>query len=358
MIADQTAPIGFFSHDGAVERRVKVLHVEDCPVTRVATQALLENLGVDLVEASDGAEGLLKFQQERFDLVLMDIEMPVMDGVSATAAMRELERRRGDGPARIAMLTASASLEHQRAAAAAGADAHLAKPADPDQLAELIREVAAKPASANAVSRAFRAPLTRRGLAKLRTRAKLLEAARGLFIDRGYEATTIRDIATQAGLSTGAVFASFTDKADLFEGVVNAERETLSWRLAAIDPDQGLIHHTLEAVMNMVHEIHIKEPGLLQAAISLSWRPEASGSRNLDCRQPVVARMAAILRRGVETGELSAAIDADVAAEMLWDSYLSNCQRVIFGDWTNEALRARQAMQIQMLLAGLRKAAA
>src|SRR5579871_6952834 len=56
-------------------------------------------------------------------------------------------------------------------------------------------------------------PLTRRALAKQHTRRRLLDAAKRLFNERGYEAATVRDIAAAAGLSTGAVFASFSDKA-------------------------------------------------------------------------------------------------------------------------------------------------
>ena len=76
-------------------------------------------------------------------------------------------------------------------------------------------------------------PTTRRALAKQRTRMKLLDAARELFADRGYEAATVRDIAAAADLSTGAVFASFTDKADLFNEVIVADYEALYQRMAS-----------------------------------------------------------------------------------------------------------------------------
>ena len=62
--------------------------------------------------------------------------------------------------------------------------------------------------------------LNRRQAAKVRTRQKVLEAARALFAERGYEAATIRDIAKGAGMSTGAVFANFQDKAELFDAVL------------------------------------------------------------------------------------------------------------------------------------------
>ncbi|MCR5878423.1 TetR/AcrR family transcriptional regulator [Phenylobacterium sp. J367] len=66
---------------------------------------------------------------------------------------------------------------------------------------------------------------TRRALAKQQTRAKVLAAARRLFSEQGYEGATIRDIATAAGMSTGAVFANFTDKSDLFREIMTADME-------------------------------------------------------------------------------------------------------------------------------------
>ena len=81
-------------------------------------------------------------------------------------------------------------------------------------------------------------PMTRRALAKQHTRRKLLDAARRLFNERGYEAATVREIAAAAGLSTGAVFASFADKADLFGEVILDDHGALEEHLKAAD-DKG-----------------------------------------------------------------------------------------------------------------------
>src|SRR6218665_2701439 len=70
--------------------------------------------------------------------------------------------------------------------------------------------------------------LNRRQAAKIRTRQKVLDAARGLFAERGYEPATIRDIAKGAGMSTGAVFANFQDKAELFEAVLTEDMTKLA----------------------------------------------------------------------------------------------------------------------------------
>ena len=73
--------------------------------------------------------------------------------------------------------------------------------------------------------------LNRRQAAKIRTRQKVLDAARSLFAERGYEPATIRDIAKGAGMSTGAVFANFQDKAELFEAVLTEDIDRKSTRL-------------------------------------------------------------------------------------------------------------------------------
>lgn len=73
--------------------------------------------------------------------------------------------------------------------------------------------------------------LNRRNLAKAATRAKVLKAGRDLFEERGYQCSTIRAVALRAGMSTGAVFASFTDKADLYRAVYGHDPLT---------PEQGI----------------------------------------------------------------------------------------------------------------------
>ena len=79
--------------------------------------------------------------------------------------------------------------------------------------------------------------LNRRQAAKVRTRQKVLDAARSLFAERGYEPATIRDIAKGAGMSTGAVFANFQDKAELFEAVLTEDMSRLAEVVEAGAPE-------------------------------------------------------------------------------------------------------------------------
>jgi CheY-like chemotaxis protein len=123
----------------AVRRRV--LLVDDHPVNRVVVESLLEGLPLEIELAVNGAQAVERFRQRAFDIVLMDVDMPVMDGISAVRAIRALERERESPPARIAMLTADDRATARRDAQEAGADDYLAKPINARELHALFAEI-------------------------------------------------------------------------------------------------------------------------------------------------------------------------------------------------------------------------
>ncbi|WP_318240594.1 ATP-binding protein [Brevundimonas guildfordensis] len=112
----------------ASEGRLKVLLADDHPANRLVVQVMLETMPVDLVSVANGAEAVEALRRDGFDLVLMDMQMPVMDGLTATAAIRQHERTTGASRTPVLMLTANALKEHVEAGRAAGADGHLTKP--------------------------------------------------------------------------------------------------------------------------------------------------------------------------------------------------------------------------------------
>ncbi len=115
-----------------------VLVVEDNPVNRVIAEEMLQSLGLDCIEAQDGAEALDVLSRRSVDLVLMDCQMPVMDGYTATQHIRARELRQRLPRTPIVALTANAYDEDAAHAMEAGMDAHLAKPYTRDQLREVI----------------------------------------------------------------------------------------------------------------------------------------------------------------------------------------------------------------------------
>jgi signal transduction histidine kinase/CheY-like chemotaxis protein len=113
---------------------LRVLVAEDHPTNRKVVEVVLEPFGVDLTMVEDGAAALAAIERQTFDAILMDMQMPVMDGLTATRAIRAREKVLSLPPVLIIMLTANAMEEHVSSARTAGADLHLAKPLHPDQL--------------------------------------------------------------------------------------------------------------------------------------------------------------------------------------------------------------------------------
>ena len=117
---------------------MRVLVAEDHPTNRKVVEIVLEPFGVELTMVEDGQAALDALEQGCFDAVLMDMQMPVLDGLSATRAIRARERASNARPILVVMLTANAMEEHVAAARSAGADLHLAKPLRPAQLLEAL----------------------------------------------------------------------------------------------------------------------------------------------------------------------------------------------------------------------------
>jgi signal transduction histidine kinase/CheY-like chemotaxis protein len=126
----------------------RVLLAEDHPTNQKVVQLILESVGVRPVIVDNGVEALAALAREAFDVVLMDMQMPELDGLSATAQLRAREREQGLARTPVVMLTANALDEHVRAGQEAGADLHLSKPIRAAALIEaIVRAMAARDAS-------------------------------------------------------------------------------------------------------------------------------------------------------------------------------------------------------------------
>ena len=105
---------------------------------------LLTKRGHTVIVVNNGKEALTALERQRFDIVLMDVQMPEMDGLEATARIREREReRRAGGHAHIVALTAHAMAGDRERCLAAGMDGYLTKPVDPRALLEAVERSAA-----------------------------------------------------------------------------------------------------------------------------------------------------------------------------------------------------------------------
>ena len=130
--ADAKSNVESLGGDGDLASRPHILIVDDNATNRVVAQALCEMFGCSSETAEDGVEALEAVQERRFDLILMDIKMPRMDGVQATEAIRALT-----GPARdipIVALTANADPDDAKKYLAIGMAAVVEKPIKPERL--------------------------------------------------------------------------------------------------------------------------------------------------------------------------------------------------------------------------------
>jgi signal transduction histidine kinase/CheY-like chemotaxis protein len=117
----------------------RVLVAEDNPVNRELMQMMLEDLGCEVTLVSDGAEAVETCRRDRFDIILMDGEMPGMDGLEATRRIRQFGSSTGQGRIPIVAVTAHTLREDRERYLAAGLDDYLGKPFTKDQLRDRLR---------------------------------------------------------------------------------------------------------------------------------------------------------------------------------------------------------------------------
>jgi two-component system, NarL family, sensor histidine kinase EvgS len=131
--------VAILDESQSICRRLKILVAEDSVINSKMMEAILRMEGHSVRFADNGRKAVDAWQQELFDLILMDIQMPEMDGVQATAAIRSIESEKG-GHIPIVALTAYAMSGDKQRFLDAGMDAYLAKPVTVEQLRRLLWE--------------------------------------------------------------------------------------------------------------------------------------------------------------------------------------------------------------------------
>jgi len=138
--AEAEAEVDDVAGGQAPDRALRVLLADDHPTNRKVIELMLEDIA-EVVSVENGAEALMALGTGAFDIVLMDMQMPVMDGLEATRRIRETQAAAGCRPTPVIMLTANALPEHVAASHAAGADRHLEKPVTLTGLLDAMNEV-------------------------------------------------------------------------------------------------------------------------------------------------------------------------------------------------------------------------
>ncbi len=216
-----------------------------------------------------------------------------------------------------------------------------------------MRDIALSPSPSESQSEAEAPRLNRRQAAKVRTRQKVLDAARQLFAERGYEPATIRDIAKGAGMSTGAVFANFQDKAELFEAVLATDLVRLTDTMKTAAAAEGSTRARLLSALGAGYHGSLEQLPLVQAVIARSWfQPVAAEMRTRDAIKPLLSVVTDTLQAGVREGELRQDADVRLLSELIYDAFLSNYRRAAYDGWSTTQLTERMAQQVDVILAG------
>lgn len=142
--ADHPAPVEGLVGRSAIASEpgeLSVLVVDDHRVNRELLKLTLMPSGARVVTAENGAEACELWTADRFDLVVMDLQMPVMDGLTAIRRIRTAEKSHGSGRTPIVVFTANATNEQERASFSAGADHFLTKPLAPSVLMVAFQKI-------------------------------------------------------------------------------------------------------------------------------------------------------------------------------------------------------------------------
>tara|TARA_R110002124_G_scaffold86271_3_gene223296 strand:+ start:5176 stop:6948 length:1773 start_codon:yes stop_codon:yes gene_type:complete len=134
--AEAAAPLS-----GSAHAITRVLVADDHPTNLRVVEIILRGAGMEVTAVTNGLEAVQTHAVGVYDLILMDMQMPVMDGMTAVAEIRAAEARTAGSRTPIIMLTANAMPEHVKAGRLVGADAHLAKPITPASLLQAINAV-------------------------------------------------------------------------------------------------------------------------------------------------------------------------------------------------------------------------
>jgi two-component system, sensor histidine kinase and response regulator len=140
------------SANAGIHMKLNVLLVEDNPVNQEVASGMLENLGCQVTIAGDGLEAIQAIVSREFDVVLMDCQMPRLDGYSATQQLRDWERSQQRARTPIIALTANALSGDAEKCLAAGMDAYLSKPFTLQKLQAALAKWAAPVLQADARS--------------------------------------------------------------------------------------------------------------------------------------------------------------------------------------------------------------
>lgn len=203
-------------------------------------------------------------------------------------------------------------------------------------------------------------PTGTRARSKERNRQKILESATQLFRERGFEAATLRDIARAAGLSTGALFANFADKTEIFLTVLEEENTRVIVAMREAHDASLPLPDRLRQQMMRAYEVSQVNARLILSAFVMKWSHDAQSPNEVGKMSDLVRHVVRdTLKGAIEQKELPASIDVDASAEILEDLLFANLRRAFQasddqGTFDMDMLSRRVTVQVAVVVAGLK----
>jgi len=198
--------------------------------------------------------------------------------------------------------------------------------------------------------------LTRRDLRREATKASVIEAARKVFLDKGYEGATIKAIADVAGVSPGTVLNAAPSKAALLVEILKDEYESIGDSADRLEAAlSGAVVDRLTALVQVHVEAQARHPELFAAAIGHSWLwTDPVYEETYTQMDRSWASVGRVLARGKETGELQADLDVEAATRLLQDAFLGTVRRTRAQQADRTASAAMLRARIAMLIEGFK----
>lgn len=190
---------------------------------------------------------------------------------------------------------------------------------------------------------------------KQATRDKVVQAARELFEEIGYEETTIRMVAERAGVSVGSVFTTFESKVDIFNHILFEKFELLFGELQRIAPYlKGTARDRIASLMSIAYGVECQQLDLMisHLAASHGW-PRRIEEESNKRHGRLLGLFREALEHGVAGGEIRADVDLDLFVDMLFAVYLRNYRTASYESLTPEALSALTERQLTVLFQGV-----
>ncbi len=189
---------------------------------------------------------------------------------------------------------------------------------------------------------------------KQATRERVVEAARRLFEEIGYEETTIRMVAERAGVSVGSVFTTFESKVDIFNYILFEKFETLFSELQRISPYlKGSACDRITSMMSIAYGVECQQLDLMisHLAASHGWPRRIEDEHNKR-RARLIGLFRDALDQGVASGEIRDDVDLDLFIEILLNTYSRNYRKAYYEKLTPEELSTLTERQLTLLFQG------